>query len=73
MGVPTVVQWVKNLTVMAWVAAEAQVQYPAWHSGLKDLAMPKLQHRLKLWLGFNSWPGKFHVPKVWLLKKTKEI
>ena len=24
---------------MAWVAAEAWVQFPAWHSGLKDLAL----------------------------------
>ena len=26
MGVPTVEQWVKNPTTLAWVAAEAQVQ-----------------------------------------------
>ena len=30
------VQWVKNPTAEAWITTEAQVQYPAWHSGLKD-------------------------------------
>ena len=37
-GVPAVVQQVKNLTAVAWVAAETQVQSLAWHSGLKDPA-----------------------------------
>ena len=31
------VQWVKNPTAVAQVAVEAQVQYLAQHSGLKDL------------------------------------
>ena len=46
-------QWVKNLTAAAQVAVELQVQSPAQHSGLKDLVIPQLQHRLQLWLGFN--------------------
>ena len=33
--VPTVAQWVKNLTVVAWVAAEVQVRSPAQQSGLR--------------------------------------
>ena len=28
-GAPAVAQWVKNLTAVAWVAAEARVQSPA--------------------------------------------
>ena len=40
MGVPTVAQWIKNLTAAAQVAVEAQVQSPAQHSGLKDPAWP---------------------------------
>ena len=44
------VQWVKNPTVAAWVTAETRVQSLAWHSGLKDLALPQLQCRLKLQL-----------------------
>ena len=32
------VQWVKNLTAVTWVAAEAQVLSPAQCRGLKDLA-----------------------------------
>ena len=35
LGVPTVVQWVKNLTVAAWVIVEGWVQSAAWHSGLR--------------------------------------
>ena len=37
-GLPTVAQWVKNLTVAAQVTVEVRVQTPAWHSGLKDPA-----------------------------------
>ena len=29
LGIPAVAQWVKNLTAMAQVAAEAQVQFPS--------------------------------------------
>ena len=34
---------------------------PARHSGFKDAALPRLQLRLQLWLGFSHWPGNFHV------------
>ena len=44
-GVP--VQWVKNLTAVAWVALEARVQSLAQHSALKDLALQ---------LRFHPWP-----------------
>ena len=33
--VPAVGQWVKNQTVVAWVAVEARVQSPVQCSGLK--------------------------------------
>ena len=42
-GVPAVVQWVKNSTAAARVAAEMQVQVPAQCSGLKDQALPQLR------------------------------
>ena len=54
-GIPTVVQWVKNLTAVAKVASEACIKFLAPHSGLKDLAL------LQLWLRFSPWPGNFHV------------
>ena len=41
-GVPTMIQWVKNPTVAAQVAAEAQVGSLAWRGGLKDLPLPQL-------------------------------
>ena len=37
-GVPAVAQWVKDLTEVAQVAAEAQVQSRAQRSGLKEPA-----------------------------------
>ena len=62
LGVPVVVQWVKNLTAAAQVTAEVQVDPPAWHSGLKDPAL------WQLWLGFNPRLGSFHMLWVWPLK-----
>ena len=64
------VQWVKNLTVVAWVAMEVWVGSPAWGDELKDLALPHLWHRLQLWLGFSPWPRNFHMPGMWPLKQT---
>ena len=52
-GVPTVVQWVKNLTAAAQVAMEGWVQSLAQRSGLKDSLLPQLQRRLHLQLRFN--------------------
>ena len=52
-GVPAVVQWVKNLIVVAWVAAEACIQSPAWLNEFKDQALPQLRLR------FHPWPGEF--------------
>lgn len=40
-----VTQWVKNPGAADQVAAEAQVQSPAWDSGLKDPALLQLQCR----------------------------
>ena len=63
--VPTAVQWVKNLTAVAQITVEGQVQSLAQHSGLKDPVL------LQLWLGFSPWPGNFHMPWVQPLKKKK--
>ena len=41
-GVPTVVQWVKNLMAVDWVTVEAWVQSLAQQSGLKDPSLPQL-------------------------------
>ena len=43
-GVPTVAQWVKNLTAVAWVTVEVQVQ-SSWCSGLEDPALQQLWYR----------------------------
>ena len=50
--VSTVVQWDQ------WhlCSTRKQVQSLASHSGLKDLALPQLQPRSKLWLEFDPWP-----------------
>ena len=40
-GVPAVVQWVKNLTAVAQVAAEVRVPSLAQHSGLEGSSIAK--------------------------------
>ena len=57
----------------ALVSVVVQVQSPAWHSGLKDLALLQLQHKPKLQLVFNHWPGNFHILWVQPLKKINRI
>ena len=53
------VQWVKNPTAVAWVAAET------WVPSLdEDPALPQLQCRSQLQLGFNPRPRNFRVPQV---------
>ena len=54
--VPTMMQWVKNLTAAAQVAVEMQIQFPVWCSGLKDTVLPKVGHKLQLHLPFHPWP-----------------
>ena len=66
------VQQVKNLTAMAQVAVEAQVQSLARCSGLKDLTLPQLWCWSQLWLRFSLWPGNFHMPRAQPKKKKKE-
>ena len=34
---------------------------PAVTQWVKDPALPQLQPRSQLWLGFDPWPGNFHV------------
>ena len=58
-GVPAMVQWVKNLTVVAQVAVKLQVQSLTWGSGLKDVVLPQLQLR------FNLWRRNLHMLQVW--------
>ena len=67
-----VAQWVKNPTAAALVATEEQVQSPAWHSGLNELALLQLWHRLQLGLRFNLRPGNFHLLLVQPLKRKKK-
>ena len=62
-------QWVKNLTAVAWVTVEVQVQSPAHCSGLKDLALPQLWHRWQLQLKFNPGPENFCIPEAQLWRK----
>ena len=68
------VQWVKNLTAEACITEEACVHSPAWHSGLKDPALPWPWHRSQLQLRFNPWPGNFHMLEIFnmaILKKEE--
>ena len=71
MGVPTVVQQVKNLTAAAWVTAEAGVQLPVQGSGLKALALLQVWRRSQMQLRFDPQPRNFHMPWGCLKKKKK--
>ena len=65
LGVLTVVQWVKNPTAAAQVAAKAQVHFPGpgqWVKG-SGVAAPEA-HRSQLRLGFNPWLRNFHMLQV---------
>ena len=62
-------QWVKNLTMEAWVDAEAQVGPLAWYCGLENSALLQMQCRPELQLIFNLWPWDFHMPLVRPKKK----
>ena len=66
-------QWVKNPTTTAQVAEEAWVLSPAWHGGLKDLALPQLMHKSQLQVRFNPLPENFHILRVWPFKKMAII
>ena len=50
MGVPIVVQWVKNLLELGW---RWRCEFDDWCSRLKDPVLLQLQHRLQLWFGFT--------------------
>ena len=39
---------------------------------VKNPTLLQLWCRLQLWLGFNPWPGNFHVLWVWPKKKKKK-
>ena len=47
----------KTPTIAVQIAVETWVQFPAWHSGLKDLTFSQFsQHQLsQIWLRLNPW------------------
>ena len=57
--VPTVAHWIKNLTAVALVTAEVQVQSLAWCSEEKDPALQQLQCMSQLQLRLSSCPGTY--------------
>lgn len=57
LGVPAMVQWLKNPTAAARVAAEPWVQSPAQHSRLKNLGLGQLRQKSQL------WPESDHRPR----------
>ena len=49
-----------------------EFRVPNVAQGVKDPALLQLWHRSKLWLGFEPWPGSFHMPWVWVKKEKKK-
>ena len=65
--VPTVVWWVNDL---AWLCGGTGMM-PSLVQWVKNPMLLQLWHRSQLWLGFDPWPGNFHM--LWLsLKKEKK-
>ena len=66
MGVPTVVQWVKNLTKGAQVCCRGAGSIPSPVQWVKvyGLVVAKWQ-KLYLRLGFSPWARNFHMPWLW--------
>ena len=69
-GVPSGVQWVKSLTVVAQVTVKVWVPSLTECSGLKDPVLLQLWHRSQPWLRLNPWPGNFCMLPVCPLKIT---
>ena len=65
-GVPTVVQCVKNLTCNSLGCDRDAGLIPG--QAQEDPVLPQLRLQCRLWLclKFNPWPGNVHVPKVQL-------
>ena len=63
-----ITSWSSHCGAVAQVAVEAQVRSLAQHSGLKDLALPRLQCKSQLQLRFSPWLGNLYMPWVWPLK-----
>ena len=53
-GVPSVAQWVKNLIAASEITLEARIWSLAWRSGLKNLVLPQLWHRLQIIISENT-------------------
>ena len=71
-GVSAVVQWVKNLTTVAWVSAKVPLPSLALHSGLKDPVLLQPHCRLQLELGFSPWPRELsYATSMAINKQTK--
>ena len=62
-GVPSVEQWVKNLTAAARVAVEVQVRSPAQPNGLKYLALPETQRNDPIQSLTQELPNAMGAPK----------
>ena len=65
------VQWVKNPTAVAPVAAEVRVQFSAKHSWLKDPALPHCGVGHSSGLDSSPGPGTSICHKFSYLKKLK--
>ena len=68
-GVPTKVQWVKDLACLCGGAG----LIPSLAQWVKDPVLVQLCHRSQLWFRLDPWPGNFHMPWVSLEKKNRNV
>ena len=55
-GVPAVAQWINDPARLCGAGLS-----PDPVQQVKDLVLPQLWHRLQMQLGFDPWPGNFHM------------
>ena len=62
-------QWVNDLACICG----GMGSIPGLAQWVKDLTLMRLWRRLQLWLGFDPWPGNFHMAWGWLKKKKSTM
>ena len=61
-------QWVNDPACFSGVAGSI----PGPVQWVRDPLLRQLWYRSQLRLGFDPWPGNFHMPQVWLKKRKKK-
>ena len=67
------VQWIRNPTAVAQVTVESEDPIPGLGRSLRGACVAEAAVKVQQQLGISPWPGSFHMPWVWPLKKKKNL